>query len=204
MNDPEIRKLFFEKNGYVNTSERQKTRCGGVGISGLQPSGEYVFQEFGIMEGHVVADVVVIDLRVHSGVGGIAGFEIKSNEDNFKRFDRQQKAYSNVFDENCLIVGESHMHHSLDICPEKWTIMVARENGLDKIRYARTGSPCPSEFVKLLWRAEAYDILKRHGLGLRMSGACRQAMWDRLVESVEWPVLKSEILKKITERRGWK
>lgn len=36
----------------------------------------------------------------------LIGFEIKSDADNFERFERQERSYSATFDENYLVVGE--------------------------------------------------------------------------------------------------
>lgn len=204
MNDHDIRKLFFEKSGYDSKSEKRSkmmNRGDIFGISGIQTSGEYVFQEVGIQEGGVIADIVIIDLRAHSGVGMIAGYEIKSDEDNFRRFPKQARAYAQVFDFNSLIVGRSF---DASVCPAGWGCSVASPGELEFRQEATRNPSSVYELVRLIWRAEAYALLKRHGLGKRMSGASRGRMWARLCEGVDTCVLRSEILRTITERRGWK
>lgn len=206
MNDQEIRKLFFEKAGYTSKSEK-KLRGMGMppiySISGLQPNGEYVFQEFGIMEGSVIADIVTIDMFD----GTISGYEIKSDDDNFRRFPKQMDAYSKVFDFNHLIIGSrlSRQVNENCECPSGWGIEIAHEAELETIRHsARNMSASVYELVRLIWRNEAYALLKRHGLGKRMSAASRGRMWAVLCERVDTCVLRSEILRTITERKGWK
>lgn len=210
MNDPEIRKVFFEAHGYDRKSM-------GI-IGGLQKNGDYVFQEMGISAGSVIADIVIIrGNHLH-------GIEIKGDNDSVSRLPAQIKAYQKVFHFCTALFGETDRLSSKADIPKEWGVAhVSESSGFLCKRIPKGMIPESSEIVKLLWRDEVYEVLKtipgpdssvvddmfggcqpRRTLSHRMSKATRGQMWRKLVDNIGINELTEIVIKKITERRGWK
>ena len=81
MKDREIRKILIE---YLKASNSRIR----------------VFQEKSI--GTSVCDVMAV-------TDCLTGYEIKSDADNYQRFESQRHAYDRFFDQNYIVVGESHV-----------------------------------------------------------------------------------------------
>ena len=58
-----------------------------------------------------------------------SGYEIKSSRDTLSRLPGQADLYGRVFDRVTLVVTNRHHDKALDLLPQWWGIMVARQDG---------------------------------------------------------------------------
>jgi hypothetical protein len=142
--------------------------------------------------------------------GTITGCEIKSARDNFGRLPTQVRLYSAVLDIAILVVeGEAAARRAQRIVPDWWGVWCALEASGDAatLTTLRAGSrnpePDPLSIAQLLWRDEAYDLLDRRGLAVRMRAATRWRLWQALADQLSLPDLQHEVREALKARPDW-
>lgn len=161
-----------------------------------------IVEEMGIWSGSVRIDVAVINGELH-------GYELKSERDTLQRLPVQAELYSQVFDRVTLVAAEKHWTHALGIVPHWWGIITAsaKRKGGVRLRTQRRSRKNPDlnavQLARLLWRAEALDILGRHGLDRGFRSRPIEAMVFRLAEGLSLSILSSEVREALKRRQNW-
>ena len=73
-----------------------------------------IYQEKSI--GSSICDVMAVTDK-------LTGYEIKSDHDNYSRLGEQVKAYDRFFDENYLVISQSHSRSAEGKVPTHWGIL---------------------------------------------------------------------------------
>ena len=117
-----------------------------------------IYQEKSI--GSSVCDVMLVTDK-------LIGFEIKSDSDNYERLRRQVDEYTNFFDENYIVVGDSHSRSITEYVPEDWGILSINESNVCVIRAASNNKKVSRrKQLSILWKIELKNILVKNNLPL--------------------------------------
>lgn len=157
--------------------------------------------EMGILRGAARVDLAVIN-------GAINGFEIKSEADRLDRLARQRDAYGAVLDTVTLVTCGRHLAAARGVIPSWWGIMVATriDDGvmLRTARCARTNRGVqPAALASLLWRAEALELLERHGLVRGLRSCPNPVLWSALAEGLPLVALSAGVRAALKARSAW-
>lgn len=159
-------------------------------------------REWSIASGATRVDLAAIN-------GHLIGCEVKSARDSFRRLPSQIAAYSAVFDVALLVVeSDSAVARSNDFVPPWWGIWQAMGSpkGAKLLEVRSPGvnpAPDPLALVQLVWRDEAYSILRRHRLETGMSRATRWKIWNALASQLPLHVVQREVRNTIKARQDW-
>ncbi|MEF2144123.1 MAG: sce7726 family protein [Desulfovibrionaceae bacterium] len=137
-----------------------------------------ILHEFCLCQGDVRIDIAVVNGHLH-------GYELKSDSDTLERLPHQIKAYDKVLDFTTLVVGEKHLNEAVEIIPDWWGIVRAKEvNGRTYTKVIRQAKENPHvdlfSLAQLLWRREALLTLEAHGLDKGMKSKPRKELWEKL------------------------
>ncbi|MEO6318511.1 MAG: sce7726 family protein [Acidimicrobiales bacterium] len=157
--------------------------------------------ELGLCAGRRRVDIAVVN-------GELAGYEIKSDEDNLARLAGQVDAYGQVLDRAWLVTTVRHLHKAVDVVPDWWGVMVVRLEGrnllLDEARCAQPNDAVdPFALAQLLWREEGLAVLRARGLGRGLSRKARHYVWVELANSIELVALQDIVRDQLKARREW-
>lgn len=158
-------------------------------------------EEMGLCQGDARIDLGVIN-------GYFIGYEIKSPRDTLERLPHQVSIYSRTLDEVTVVTCLEHVEGVLELVPEWWGVKLV-EGGEAGVTFnlmrapARNPNPDPTALVQLLWRDEALSVLEERGLDRGVRSKPKQAMWDRLVECLEWEELHFAVRHRLKTREGW-
>lgn len=161
-----------------------------------------IVEEMGIWSGSVRVDVAVIN-------GELAGFELKSARDTLARLPQQALFYSEVFDRMTVVTAENHLSGCVDMLPAWWGVMVAYNKadgcvGLAPFRDGtRNPSQNPMQIARLLWKAEAVEVLDRHGLVKGLRSKPIDQLHRRLAEQLPIALLRQEVRTCLKIRPDW-
>lgn len=150
-----------------------------------------VVDEMSIEQGTARADIALIN-------GALHGFELKSDCDSLCRLTEQANAYNAVFDYITLVVGERHLRRAVEIVPSWWGITVARcKKSRVIMRYLKLplANPAldPLSVASLLRKDEALQLLNQFGAITRMHSKTRADICQRLIEDVEFHLLRKSV-----------
>jgi hypothetical protein len=162
-----------------------------------------ILDELGVCCGRVRADMAVVN-------GELKGFEIKSDQDTLLRLRSQASLYCRVFDTVSIIVTSKHLEEARMIVPHWWGVLVAEENGNARLRIRnhrrerKNPSPDPLAIAQLIWRDEAFELLKAHNLHSGLRKKPRRFLWDALVRNFVLADLQMLVRKQLKARRDWR
>ena len=161
-----------------------------------------IIEELGLCQGEARVDVAVVN-------GSIHGYEIKSDQDTLRRLAGQMAVYSRVLDFITIIVASEHVDAAWDMIPSWWGVIVAKEKPGEmhlkhKRKAKRNPSLDPMAIVQLLWREEAYAILKNLELHRGLANKPRAILWNKLVEHIPTDELSTMIRSIIISRGNWR
>jgi hypothetical protein len=162
-----------------------------------------IIEELGITHGVARIDIALVN-------GSLHGFELKSDADTLNRLPSQMKIYNLVFDKITLVVGKTHLYHSLRIVPDWWGISLAKYSKDGDIMFCeiRKGSRNPKQDVysiaALLWRQEALNILEAMGKAKGVRAKPRRILYQRLTELLDEDVLKKKVREHLCSRKRWR
>ena len=137
------------------------------------------------------------------------GWEIKSDVDTLARLDGQAVGYGFVFDHVSLVTTPKYAEKSLPLIPDWWEVITAESDGADGIifhgvRRGRTNEDVTAQgLAELLWRDEAWELLKARGLQRGLSGKSRRYLWAHLAAYLEVDDLRTEVLNVLRARDNW-
>ncbi len=150
-----------------------------------------IYQEKSI--GSSVCDVMLVTDK-------LIGFEIKSDSDNYERLQRQIDEYTNFFDENYIVVGESHSRHITEYVPEDWGILSINESNVCVIRVASNNKKVSRrKQLSILWKMELKNILVKNNLPLYAQKE-KAFLAERIYETVPNKLLGIQIAEELRAR----
>ena len=172
MNDKQIRKILVE---YLKASQ-SKIR---------------IFQEKSI--GSSICDVMTV-------TDCLTGYEIKSDADNYSRFESQRNAYDRFFDKNYIVVGESHVKSVEHKVPAHWGIVCIKSGNVEIVRKARKNQGVSRRSqLTVLWKLELKNLLIKNSMPL-FAQKDKGYISDRIAESVESETLGLQIAEELFNR----
>ncbi|MBK9142361.1 MAG: sce7726 family protein [Candidatus Melainabacteria bacterium] len=162
-----------------------------------------IVDELGVLEGSFRVDLALIDDELH-------GFEIKSASDNLNRLPSQQENYCRVFDRMTLVCDQRHVKEAMAIVPSWWGLICVSEDREGRAQLneiwpsRRNWKVDPYSMCQLLWREEAFTVLKEHGMHLAFRAGSRKKMWRALARELELPQIRQAIKEKLSLREDWR
>ena len=144
------------------------------------------------------ADIVTVTNR-------LTGYEIKGDTDTYIRLPLQVKEYTRCFQENYLVIGESHKKSVEKHIPKNWGILcVYISHDRPKIEILRVSevngeSTIIKSQLGLLWRNELVNILQKNKLK-KCSGKAKSFIREILWMNVSPQRLQEQICEELFER----
>ena len=172
MNDPEIRKILIS---YLEA----------------QSDDLRIYNEKAI--GNAVCDILAVGKE-------LVGYEIKSDQDNYRRLEKQVRVYDLYFDRNYIVVGASHAASVSKKVPEHWGIICIERDKVEVIRSAGKNASCSrGDQLSMLWKIELKNILIKNGMPLY----AQKSKWYinvRIRETVDSALLGEQIAYELLHR----
>lgn len=161
-----------------------------------------LIEELGLCQGEARIDLAVVN-------GSLHGYEIKSDRDTLIRLKDQQAIYNKTLNYVTIVAGSKHLSKVEEAVPSWWEIKEAtKKNDAVKIKQIRRGKKNPNidpnAIVQLLWRDEAFEILKELNLHKGKSNATREVLWNLIVETISIKKLELIVRKTIKSRAYWR
>jgi hypothetical protein len=161
-----------------------------------------VLDELGLCQGTARVDIAVVN-------GSLNGFEIKSERDTLERLPGQQEVYSRALNQVTIVAGGSHIQKVILAVPDWWGVehVEATDDGLVFLTLREPqNNPAIDAFAvaQLLWREEALDLLKEHGLERGMVSKPRRALWAKLATHLHTDELCDAVRLRLKARVNWR
>ena len=161
-----------------------------------------IIQELGLCQGEARIDIAIIKEEIH-------GYEIKSTGDNLSRLPDQVKIYNRTLDYITLIASSNHLQKALDIVPSWWGVIRAEceeeKVSFSKIRSHKANPTLdPEAIIQLIWKEEAYNILRELNLHKGIKKKTKWILWDRLIKNLSINEIKNEVITSLKSRQDWR
>lgn len=159
-------------------------------------------RELGICVGAGRIDVAAVN-------GVITGCEVKSARDGLGRLPQQIELYGRVVDTAILVVERARPDRVASQVPEWWGVWHAVEETDELVRLDVLRDPSPNPGIdpfavaQLLWRNEAFDIVRERGLHRGLSSATRWRLWGVLATELPLDLLRHEVRWRLKARPQW-
>lgn len=166
------------------------------------PTDTLIIEEMGLCQGNARVDVAVAN-------GELAGYEIKSDRDTFRRLFNQCKHYEACFDSVTIVVGSSHLEAAKTVLPRFWGILEAIGCGnqikLFSRRKPRRNANIQSDsLVRLLWKQEVIAALGSVGITVDAKKMARPELWEMLVRNMPLSGVRDFVREAIKARGDWR
>ncbi len=134
----------------------------------------------------------------------LAGIEIKSDADTYRRLNSQIGDYDRYFDQNYVVVGTSHAYHIEEHVPAHWGIItVEPENGVPDFYVLRKADSNPHMDrrmkLSLLWRPELAHLQELNQMP-KYSEKSKAFVIERILSCVPEETLAPQICEELFER----
>lgn len=162
-------------------------------ISWLQATNHEIriYQEKSI--GASICDVMAVTDK-------LTGYEIKSDQDNYARLQNQVKAYDRFFDENYLVVSQSHSRSAESKVPCHWGILYIQNDNITVLRKAQKNKQvCRRSQLTVLWKLELKNLLIKNNMPL-YAQKNRGYISERIAATVEDSLLGKQIAQELMRR----
>lgn len=117
-----------------------------------------IYQEKSI--GASICDVMAVTDK-------LTGYEIKSDLDNYARLEDQVRAYDRFFDENYLVVSQSHSRSAESKVPYHWGILCIQNDNITVLRKAQKNKYVYRRSqLTVLWKLELKNLLIKNNMPL--------------------------------------
>jgi hypothetical protein len=162
-----------------------------------------IVEEFCVEHGAIRIDIAVVNGLLH-------GYEIKSDRDTLLRLPEQMNAYNAVFDRVTLVVGKQHLYDAIKIVPDWWGLIIAKFGEhesvvLNRVREAKENTSQSSVAIaRLLWRAEALQLLHEIGQADGLRSKPRELIYERLAASLNQKSLEDRVRDVLFFREDWR
>lgn len=95
----------------------------------------------------------------------LTGYEIKSDNDDYSRLDRQISAYNAFFDKNYLVVSSRHRKSAESKIPRFWGIICIEQENVEILRKASVNPEVSRRSqLSVLWKLELKNILIKNSM----------------------------------------
>jgi len=161
-----------------------------------------IIEELGISHGAGRIDIAVVNGIMH-------GYEIKSDQDTLQRLPEQIAIFNAVFDKITLVVGKNHLYDAVNMIPDWWGIIVAKNTGghitFNRIREDDFNQRQNSlSMARLLWREEALRILENAGEAKGLYSKPRDFIYEKLSAVLDRQALSEKVRETIFFRTDWR
>lgn len=130
----------------------------------------------------------------------LTGYEIKSDQDDYSRLDRQVNSYDHFFNYNYIVVGKSHERSVEEKVPKHWGIIVVSPDNIYIYKKAKQNKyPNIKSQLSVLWKLELGNLLSFFRLPM-YSLKSKSFISDRLIESVAPEELSERIAYELFNR----
>lgn len=159
-------------------------------------------RELGICVGAGRVDVAAVN-------GSLTGCEVKSARDGLGRLAGQVELYGRVVDYAVLAVERLRPQLILRRLPPWWgvwhvTRTVGAEVHLEVLREAtRNPDVQPFAVAQLLWRDEAFDVLRGCDLHRGLASATRWRLWEVIARELPLDEVREVVRLRLKARQGW-
>lgn len=158
-------------------------------------------QELGLCLGEARVDVAVVN-------GSLSGFEIKSARDTLERLPKQVELYGRVLDFASIVTCDRYAERVHGYLPSWWGMVLAHPQpsgvALLHVRAPKQNpSVDPYSLAQLLWRDEAFDVLRRHSLHVGLAKATRFRLWEAMAEGMPLGQIQAEVRLRLKARQDW-
>jgi hypothetical protein len=159
-------------------------------------------RELGICVGAGRVDVAAVN-------GSLTGCEVKSARDGLGRLAGQVELYGRVVDFAVLAVERSRPQLVMQRLPSWWGVwhVTRADDGevtLEVLREATRNPDVQSLAVaQLLWRDEAFDVLRGYGLHRGLSSASRWRLWEIIARELPLDEVREVARLRLKARQEW-
>ncbi len=130
----------------------------------------------------------------------LTGFEIKSDTDNYERLSRQIKEYEQFFDENYIVVGQSHIKSIEERVPREWGILSVNQSKIELVRAPlRNKRVSRARQLSILWKLELKNILIKNDMSLYAQRE-KPFIISQIVEAIDHSKLGKQIAGELLSR----
>jgi len=162
-----------------------------------------VLDEFSLQNGGCRADIAVLN-------GKMIGYEIKTDRDTLTRLEAQVIAYSEVFDNAYIIVGEKYLKKVKQVIPDWWgifLIVTAGENiySFKQIKKSKKNvNKNKLGILQLLWKDEIIKILDSYAGISAPHRATKKELYQLVLTRLSDKTLSKLALQFLKSREGWR
>lgn len=150
-----------------------------------------IYQEKSI--GASICDVMAVTDKM-------TGYEIKSDLDNYARLEDQVKAYDRFFDENYLVVSQSHSRSAESKVPSHWGILCIQNDNITVLRKAQKNRAVYRRSqLTVLWKLELKNLLIKNNMPL-YAQKDRGYISEMIATTVEDSLLGKQIAQELMRR----
>lgn len=150
-----------------------------------------IYQEKSI--GASICDVMAVTDK-------LTGYEIKSDLDNYARLEDQVKAYDRFFDENYLVVSQSHSRSAESKVPNHWGILCIQNDNITVLRKAQKNrNVYRRSQLTVLWKLELKNLLIKNNMPL-YAQKDRGYISEMIADTVEESLLGKQIAQELMRR----
>jgi len=147
--------------------------------------------------GKARADIVTVTDR-------LTGYEIKGDTDSYVRLPAQVREYDRYFQQNCLVIGASHLKSAAEHVPAHWGIWcVCESESGAQVQRLREPAANPKFSIKkqlgLLWQTELGTLLQENRL-MKCAGKSKSYKRDYLLAHVPQAILARQVCEVLFER----
>ncbi len=200
------RRTWYSQRVAMSTTNDKIIRAALIAdLKQLHTGGEKlrIVEEFCVEHGAIRIDIAVVNGLMH-------GYEIKSDRDTLLRLPEQMHAYNAVFDRVTLVVGKQHLYAAINIVPDWWGLTIAKLDNsgsvvLNRVREAEENTSRSSVAIaRLLWRAEALQLLQNIGEAAGLRFKPRELIYERLAERLDQKSLGDKVRDALFFREDWR
>ena len=108
-----------------------------------------------------------------------------------------------------IVASSKHIFKIEKIIPDWWGIKqvtsTTKSIEISEIRKTEKNPGLDSSaIVQLLWRDEAFEILRKHNLHVGLTKKPRKVLWDRIDSHLTLDEIRQEVRDKIKKRKYWR
>ena len=130
----------------------------------------------------------------------LTGYEIKADNDDYRRLPAQTRSYDRFCDENYVVVGRSHVQSVQIRVPEHWGIICIDEGSVSVIREASKNNKVSAKAgLSLLWKIELKNILIKHDMPT-FAQQNKAYLINQLIKRIDESELRADVAYELFNR----
>lgn len=161
-----------------------------VSYSGMPDT--LILEDVGLRHGAARIDFLIVNGFLH-------GFELKGSSDSLGRLRRQAPIYASVLDRITVVVPDRDASKAIGTIPIWWGVESVCQTRDDNFTFseARCCQNNPSveksAIAKLLWRAEALEVLEELNASTGLRSARRREIYSRLAHCASLTLIREKV-----------